>query len=98
LEFALLKCLSSDKLLRRSNQLIIQCQKWSSVSENLKDLIKKTIVIDYDERLTLNQVEHHPFFKNEEPPQRTGSLRNLINRLFSSDKNGKNENERMDSC
>jgi serine/threonine protein kinase len=72
--------------------------KWSSVSENLKDLIKKTIVIDYDERLTLNQVEHHPFFKNEEPPQRTGSLRNLINRLFSSDKNGKNENERMDSC
>jgi serine/threonine-protein kinase HSL1 (negative regulator of Swe1 kinase) len=40
--------------------------RWSSASPEIIDLIHKLLVVDAEARLTIPQVEDHPFFKRAE--------------------------------
>ena len=69
--------------------------RWTSISDELQDLIKRILVVDYDARLTLPQIESHPFFKKDE----SGGIIHKIVRLFSSDRPDVSiDKRRNDSC
>lgn len=53
---------SLNETIQRIKTINYTFPKWTSISLELKDLIKKILVLDYDERLTIEQVEAHPFF------------------------------------
>jgi hypothetical protein len=62
-------------------------------------------VIDYDARLTIPEIEKHPFFRlqkgDDSTMKKSSSLTGFIKRLFSGDKNKPLESSRLkkvDSC
>jgi serine/threonine protein kinase len=74
--------------------------RWNSASPEIVDLIHKLLVVDAEARLTISQVLDHPFFKkSEEEISKGGGLRNLMQRLFSTEKGDRStDKRRMDSC
>lgn len=95
---------SLHETVRRIKTADYTFSKWVGISPELKDLIQKILVIDYDSRLTIDEIEAHPFFVGEGGPQgelkKTTSLKNFISRLFSRDKRGEVDNSlcKVDSC
>jgi serine/threonine protein kinase len=82
--------------------------KGEKISAGLKDLIEKIFVINYDDRLTLEQIMAHPFFEGgaEKEGKGKGSQSEakgfaVLRNMFSRDKERKPEKEeakRSNSC
>ena len=68
------------------------------MSSELKDLIQKIFVINYDDRLSLDQILAHPFFAQDEPVKENLQTRakseakggfSVIKGIFSKEKDKK---------
>jgi len=71
------ECPFEAKSVKATIEKVKTCQydfpKGIKISSDLKDLIEKIFVINYDERLTLDQILAHPFFQEPVPLTRPKS-------------------------
>ena len=86
------ECPFESKSVRATIEKVKTCQyefpKGIKISPELKDLIEKIFVINYDDRLSLDQILAHPFFYDPAPLTRPKSeakggfsmLRNIFSR------------------
>lgn len=84
-----------EDTLRKIKSADYTFPRWVAISPELTDLISRILVIDYDDRLTLDEIEDHPFFKT--PVPRVSSFRALVTKLFTGDSKDKDK-KRIDSC
>lgn len=64
------QCPFESRSVKQTLEKVKTCQyvfpKGEKISSDLKDLIQKIFVINYDERLTLDQILAHPFLYEEQ--------------------------------